>query len=62
MDSFFWMPPSCVNFLSLALPLGTGKPGVSNLPPRTMCGILGIFGSGLSETDLRSKLIECSKM
>ncbi|CAN0315543.1 unnamed protein product [Ectocarpus sp. 6 AP-2014] len=27
-----------------------------------MCGILGIFGSELSEKDLRSKLIECSKM
>ncbi|CAM9893686.1 unnamed protein product, partial [Ectocarpus sp. 12 AP-2014] len=27
-----------------------------------MCGILGIFGSELPEKDLRSKLIECSKM
>ena len=27
-----------------------------------MCGILGIFGSSLSEADLRKKLIECSKL
>ncbi|CAM9810950.1 unnamed protein product, partial [Hapterophycus canaliculatus] len=27
-----------------------------------MCGILGIFGSDLSEADLRAKLIACSKM
>lgn len=33
-----------------------------NKPSDTMCGILGIFGSGLSETELRAKLIECSKM
>jgi len=26
-----------------------------------MCGILGIFGSTLSDTDLRKKLIECSQ-
>ena len=26
-----------------------------------MCGILGIFGSSLSESELRKKLIECSK-
>lgn len=38
------------------------KPHVFNTPPQIMCGILGIFGSGMSETDLRSKLIECSKM
>lgn len=25
-----------------------------------MCGILGIFGSSLSDSDLRQKLIECS--
>ena len=25
-----------------------------------MCGILGIFGSGLNDVDLRKKLIECS--
>jgi len=27
-----------------------------------MCGILGIFGSGLSDVELRKKLIECSKI
>jgi len=26
-----------------------------------MCGILGIFGSGLNDVELRRKLIECSK-
>lgn len=56
-------PPPWLLVFHFSLEIHEREPGVFNSPhTETMCGILGIFGSGMSETDLRSKLIECSKM